>query len=334
MALVADLDLPTFPTETLPETPALRWIATDYPPFRAQQWSLLTPPPPGWHEVTAAQAAQLAKPGTISISFLPDPPATSLESEAAALSTAAPDTAGIAARRRSRVPREPRLPRSPRAPRKPRSVRPPRPERAPRKPRKPRPPKKPRAARKPRKPRPKNYKTKQNPGTCRVPGCNCWTPGGCVPAARPPAEEAAYWGECYGGPCYSYEACVSEKCQVHPACLVNQIFQFWARQYRAAVAYVEPVLTPALAAAQELARALPALGVLQRIGEELTATVPPGAVTVGCPPGGYWIETLTGISCPVGGQGLPPITQARVIQVLGQDVWDRLVAAGVQGSTG
>jgi hypothetical protein len=138
--------------------------------------------------------------------------------------------------------------------------------------------------------------------------------------------------DCYRGPCYSYEACVSDKCQVHAACAINQIIQFWARQYKAVVAYVEPVTTPVLAATRVVARALPAIGVLQQIGEVLQAP-PPSGVTLGCPPNHFWTIGLTGCRCVPSDSGLYQATEAQVIACIGQGAWDALVAAGVQGQT-
>jgi len=125
--------------------------------------------------------------------------------------------------------------------------------------------------------------------------------------------------DCYRGPCYSYEACITDKCQIHAGCVINTILQFWARHYRAVVAYVEPVVTPALAAARAARLALPALGVLQLIGEELTADAapPPGAVSDGCPPGTTWRIGLTGFSCQGPEHGGPIATR------------EQLVAAGI-----
>lgn len=333
MALVADVELPTPTPEARPAAGALIWIATDAAPFRSQQWPATEPVPPGWHEVTAAQARALAKPGPISIQFLPDPPQTSLESEAAALSTAEPSLAAVAARSLSRAPREARLPRSPRAARPPRAGRPPRAERAPRKPRRPRLPKKPRLPRRPRKPRPKNFKTKQPPGVCKGPGCTCWTPGGCAGDWYLTVFGDFTKTDCYRGPCYDYEACVSDKCQVHAACAINEIIQFWARQYRAVVTYVSPVLVPVGNLAITAARALPVIGTAALLADVVQG-LPAGAVSVGCSQGEYWTMGLTGCRCVPIGSGLIAITKEQVIGCIGQDAWDYLESQGQQGQTG
>jgi hypothetical protein len=138
--------------------------------------------------------------------------------------------------------------------------------------------------------------------------------------------------DCYRGPCYDYEACVSDKCQVHAACAINEIIQFWAQKYRAVVAYVQPIITPAQELARVAIRALPALGAIQILSE---AIAPPAAagVGIGCPTGWYWTVGLTGARCVPPGSGAFPATQEQVIAVIGQAVWDGLVAAGQQGET-
>jgi hypothetical protein len=111
--------------------------------------------------------------------------------------------------------------------------------------------------------------------------------------------------DCYRGPCFDYVACVSDKCQVHAACAINEILQFWVRQYQAVAAYVAPVLEPTLEAAQAVARILPGLGVLQRIGEELQAVPPPGSTSCG-EQGWIWQRTTIGCRCgPPGAFGAP-----------------------------
>jgi hypothetical protein len=92
---------------------------------------------------------------------------------------------------------------------------------------------------------------------------------------------------------------------VHAACAINTILQFWARQYRAVVAYAQPVLIPAEAITRAAIRALPALGALQLVGETLTAEPPPGSTSCG-EQGWIWQRTTIGCRCgPPGAYGAP-----------------------------
>lgn len=257
MALVDDLTLPRFVGDEPPSDTALLWIASDEPPLRAQSWPVLVAIPGGWHEVSQRQAEQINRTVPTALSFvLTAPGGRADESEVAALATAAgPAPAGVE-RRPSRTPREPRLPRRPRPPRAPRARRTERASRAPRRPRRPRAARPARRSRPPRPRRPRNYKTRQAPGICKGPGCTCWTPGGCIPGDISTDTWFQVNTECYRGPCYSYEACVSGKCQVHPGCVINTILAFWARQYRALPASVQAVVTPVLQAGAVVGRRL------------------------------------------------------------------------------
>ena len=333
MALALDVQLPRYAAPPKDEARATLWIATDLPPFSAQRWPLLVAIPPGYHEVSEADAQRINKQVPTTLSFQLVAPADDAASVVAALSTAEPDAAVVANRRPSRVPREPRPPRTPRRARDPRRPRVFAPERAPRKPRKPRKPRPPRKPRVSRARRPKNYKTVQKPGVCKGPACDCWTPGGCVGDwyldLLPQFKDSG----CYRGPCFNYEACVSGKCQHHPGCLINQIIQFWQRQYRAAVTYVQPALDY-LPAAVRPGQSVSVLGKIGTAEPEAAAQLPPNAVTLGCPPGWYWTIGLTGCRCVEPNTGLYAATRAEVIRCIGQAEWDRLVALRVQGITG
>jgi hypothetical protein len=328
MALVADVELPP----VLPDAPtggATIWIASDDPPRRAQAWPLSEPIPTGWHEVTYREAVAILAPQVVTLVFGGASLPLSIESEIAALSTAAPDPRAVAARSLSRAPREPRLPRPPRQARAPRSGRPPRAPRAPRPPRKARPPRRARAIRPIRPPRPRNYKTNEEPGVCKGPGCTCWTPAGCATADYLGVFGGFQATDCYRGPCWHYESCVNDKCAIHAACAINDILQFWARQYRAAVAYVQPVAASALLQIQ--AALAPVAPFALPAGELETApALPPGAQTAGCSAGEYWTLGLTGCRCVPIGSGLAPATLAQVIGCLGQEQFDVLVAQGQQ----
>jgi hypothetical protein len=333
MALVAELELPRFETPREEAPAPTIWIASDYPPFRAQPWPLSVPIPAGWREVTYRDAQAILKPGPLRFSFAPPAPAAGPESETVALSTAQPYAAVIAARGLSRVPREPRLPRLPRASRVPRAFRPARSPRAPRRSRRPRVPRRARAIRPIRKPRPRTYKTKQDPGICKGPSCTCWTPGGCI--GRWYLELLPWFAasDCFRGPCYSYEACGSDKCQIHAACVINQILRFWADRYKAVAAWTENQAPTVTAAVTTTARTLAPL--LRLAGLVGAPAAPPAAAELpGCPPGEHWTLGLTGCRCVPAVWGLPRATQAQVIACIGQAAWDALVAAGTQGETG
>ena len=116
-----------------------------------------------------------------------------------------------------------------------------------------------------------------------------------------------YTSACYKGPCYSYEACVTGKCDLHIACTINQILAFWTRTYHAVVANPIGILTgPAQAVATEAQRlAIGARGVLASAFSTQPGA-PAGAYTDGCPPGHYWGIGLTGISCQPFGAPQPP----------------------------
>lgn len=301
MPLAADVTVPTFEAPPAAAPPSLLWIASDAPPPRTQQWPVLTPLPPGWHEVSAVEARRIAASiptvatwgGGLPILIEP-------ASETAALSTPSGVTPRVAA---PRPPRPPRTPRSPRSSRPARAPRPARPARAPRPPRlrrPPRPPRKPRPARKPRARRPRNWKTRYPPGICKGPGCTCWTPAGCAPESYKFVFGDFTKTDCYRGPCFSYEQCVSEKCQVHAACAINQILQFWARQYRAAVAYVvAAVPAPAQAALRTLAQRP---SVILPPSEPVAPLPVPAALRearYGCPADRKWVISSIGLVCAV-----------------------------------
>jgi hypothetical protein len=332
MALALDVQLPRYAAPPRGDGRATLWIASDYAPRLAQSWPVLVPIPTGFHEVSEQEALAILKGVPTTLSFRIVAPADDAASVVAALSTAEPDAAVVAKRRPSRAPREPRAPRAPRTPRAPRAMRLAAPARAPRRPRPPRPPRPPRVPRVPRARRPRNYKTTQRPGLCKGPSCTCWTPGGCVGEWY--ADLLPWFKDsgCFRGPCYDYEACVSGKCQYHPGCVVNQVIQFWARQYRAAVTWTGQAVAPVLTQARR--RLLGATGVAGAGGaaEEPAAAGAPG-ITLGCPAGQYWTIGLTGCRCVPAGSGLPAATVAQVIGCIGQAEWDRLVGLGVQGTT-
>jgi hypothetical protein len=115
-------------------------------------------------------------------------------------------------------------------------------------------------------------------------------------------------------------------------CAIQNILQFWQRQYRAAVAYVAPVVASAVAGGR---RALVTFPAFAPPGAEVPTgpSAPAGAITRGCPGGWYWTLGLTGCRCVEPGSGLAPATQAQVIGCIGQAAWDALVAEGVEGET-
>lgn len=332
MALADAVTLPSFAPSAAADTRGVLWIASDEPPFQASSWPLLTPLPAGWHVVTQAEAEAIMAGRAPQLRFtLVGPGAPDPVAEAAALSSSPPEEER---RRQSRRPREPRPPRAARRPRAPRTVRPARLFREPRVARRPRRPRKPRAARTPRKPRPprpKYVKTTNRVGTCKGPSCTCWTPAGCIGSVWVEAVQL-YPKACLRGPCWSYEACVTGKCAFHVGCTINTILQFWANQYHAAVAYVQPTVAPVL---QAVRAALPRLTVSAAPAAEVPTApeLPPGAVTIGCRADEYWTLGLTGCRCVPAGTGLPAATQAQVIACIGQAAWDRLVAASGQGQT-
>jgi hypothetical protein len=312
MALVADLDLPAFPTAAPPAATGTIWIMADDPPPRAQAWPASAPIPDGWHEVPYHEAQRALAPPVVSISFAGLAALPTVQSEAAALSTAGPSPGVVAARSLSRTSREPRPPRVSRPARRPRPPRPPRPPRAPRARRPPRPRRKPRPRRPPRARRPRNYKTREKPGICKGPGCTCWTPAGCAPPDYVGVFGDFTKTDCYRGPCYSYEACVSDQCQVHALCAINQILQFWVGQYRAVVAYVEPVVAPVLEAARAALQPLPAIGLPPAELSDAIPVAPPGSF--GCGEQGWiWQRTTIGCRCGPPGTFGPPCTEAELI---------------------
>jgi hypothetical protein len=310
-----------FTQPTPPTTDTGRWIATDRPPFFTQPWPILAELPLGWHNVSPAEAAELQK-LTRRVTFLLTPSGDAA-TDLAALSTGELATAGSAARRPGRTPRPPRVPRVPRPSRPPRTPRAARSPRAPRAPRRSRPP---RLARFPRPPRPARRpyaKTKLTVGQCKRPTCHCWTPAGCIgPDLYALEKLSPDWPglqECFPGPCYDYAACVTQKCFAEVACEIQSIFQFWARQYQAAVTYVVP---PVVAAAQRAQRAgLAALGRAAELGATLVAVpIPPGGFTQGCPPGTRWVIGLTGCSCQPIDAPYPLATAAQIKAACGVDV--------------
>jgi hypothetical protein len=307
----ARLDMPRAP----------RWITTDSPPIEIQRWPVTTPPPNGWHEVPAEEARRL----TEILVQAPSPVTTtqSLSDRVAALSTIDSLPGDVADRRLPRAPREARfarssrLPREPRAPRAGREGRAPRPARAARPPRPPRLPRPPRAKRPPRPP------SKYDVGLCKRPSCTCWTPAGCI---GPPLAEAyrisPNWEglkPCFPGPCYEYTSCVTHVCTSDATCAVFQILQFWVKQYKAVVTYIEPAV-PIITAATILTRRALLLAVPAIRGIELVqslTTAPP--ITDGCPPGWYWAIGLTGVACSDPRLGRQAATAEQLIAILGYD---------------
>lgn len=316
MALAGGVTLPHFDAAPASAARAQLWIASDTAPVRAQQWPVLVPIPDGWHEVSPSEAATILESPRSAVTFNLGGGGSSEAAEVAALTSSSPSEAR---RRASRPPRAPRPPRPPRSPRPPRVARIGRLDRGPRPPRAPRLPRPPRKARKPRPARfarPARYKTVERPGVCKGPGCTCWTPAGCIGAWYLDALPDFAKSDCYRGPCYDYGACVTERCQVHPACLVNTILQFWVNQYRAVAA--NPLGYPAQVAASvaQAARQTLAVGKQVLAQFELIAPVIEG-VTEGCPPGTRWAVGLTGYSCQ--SPATHPIAATR----------EQLIAAGI-----
>lgn len=303
MALADTLSLPRFAAPKRQDVDTQRWIATVTLPQLFQQWPLLEPVPPGWRESTAEEArgVPVLPRGPVRISILPP----SDDARLVALSTAELATAGLAARRPPRVPREARFARFTRSPRPPRPARLVRPARAPRAPRVSRPVRPPRPPRPRRPSRARSQKTKYSTGWCKRPSCFCWTPAGCIGPEMLEAVTLAGLLEsspdCYPGPCYSYEACVTQRCFSETSCVIQGILRFWITQYRAASAYVVPLVVEAV---QPIRR----VGLRVLIPGPLPVTVlaPPvseaaGGVTEGCPAGHSWAVGLTGFSCqPIG----------------------------------
>lgn len=283
------------------------WIATDAIPAAVESWPLNRDIPTGWHLVSQTEAAMLRTrpPETEQITFRA--PADDLVSRVAALSAESDRPSAVSERRPPRPPREPRPPRlarEPRPPREPRPYRFSRPPRPRRVSRKARPPRKPRT---PRKPRPSAYKTQAPAGVCKGPACTCWTPGGCVGEWYLKLLPGFETSECYKGPCYSYEQCMSGKCQLHIACAINTILAFWARQYRAVVANPAGILETVTTGLQTVVIDAAARA---RAAAQVTGLISPptGAVeyTNGCPPGWHWVIGLTGITCAPPGDVRPP----------------------------
>lgn len=89
---------------------------------------------------------------------------------------------------------------------------------------------------------------------------------------------------------------MSEKCQLHPGCLVNTILQFWQRQYRALAQ--NPLGLVAEAATGLVGAARFAHAVIRQTAAQLEVLPPVlEGVTEGCPPGTRWAVGLTGFSC-------------------------------------
>lgn len=175
----------------------------------------------------------------------------------------------------------------------------------------------------PRTPRRPYAKTKYSVGWCKRPACNCWTPAGCIGPEMLEAVKLAGLLEaapdCYPGPCYDYAACVTNKCFAETACQIRGIFQFWAGQFKAAVAYAGPTVE---------AQTRRALSVAERllIRRQLGAgAVPPEpepfrGYTKGCPPGRRWVLGLTGCSCQPFEIPYPPATAEQILAACGVDV--------------
>jgi len=272
------------------------WIATDDEPRRVESWTSLVPIPTGWHLVTQAEAATIQRSGAVVSSFPGNPSLADRSSQVAALTFAAPSPDAERNRRPSRAPREPRLPRAPREPRAPRDARPGRAPRAIRPRRPARPPRPARAPRPPRPPRPRSRKSKEPPGVCKGPGCNCWTPAGCIGAWYLEALPEFSKSDCYKGPCYDYGACVTERCNIHVDCLVNSILAFWTKTYKAIAANPLQVAQDAGSGLEFAARhAVRALE--QGLAQLEIIRGSTGEVTEGCPPGTRWAWGLTGLSC-------------------------------------
>lgn len=171
--------------------------------------------------------------------------------------------------------------------------------------------------RKPRPRRPKNYKTKEPPGVCKGPGCNCWTPAGCAGAWYLAILESEAFKDCYKGPCYDYGACVTDRCSIHPACLIQTIKQFWMKTYHALVANPGQVVRDALSFTSAEAMRLAALAGHPLEAAGLVGSAEVGGVTEGCPPGTRWAIGLTGYSCQ--SPATHPIAATR----------EQLIAAGI-----
>jgi hypothetical protein len=298
-----------------------RWIATDRPPYLTQHWPGLAAIPFGWHEVTAEQAATLQKVGS-GVFFGPSASGEPV-SDLTALTTGELATAGSSKRRPGRTPRPPRVPRAPRASRPAREPRAARASRAPRPARAPRKPRAPRMARFPRTPRRPYAKTKYDVGWCKRPACNCWTPAGCIGPEMLEAVKLAGLLEtakdCYPGPCYDYGACVTNQCFAETACEIRGIFQFWARQFEAAVSYaLPPVVEAAKAAGRTLLAAAQAAATSEALN--LGGAPPPTGFTKGCPPGTRWVIGLTGCSCQPFAIPYPPATAEQILAQCGVDV--------------
>lgn len=285
-----------YPPPVAPSLARGMWIATDDEPRRVESWTPLTRIPEGWHVITAAEAQAVLRAGPVSISFTSSGLPTDRESQVAALTYAGPSPGAVRDRRQPRAPRDPRVPRTPRDPRTAREPRPGRAARAPRprRPgRKPRPPRRPRL---PRPPRPRNRKTKEPPGVCKGPACNCWTPAGCIGHWYIEMLPAFAASDCYKGPCYDYGACVTERCNLHVDCLAQTIFQFWARTYRAFAANPLEVIAEAGRGVAFAARHTLRVSEQTLAQFELIAPSVDG-ITQGCPPGTRWAWGLTGLSC-------------------------------------
>lgn len=316
MALADGVVLPRFHPPPSRLARAELWIASDSPPVRVQSWPVLVPIPDAWHEVSDTEASALLASARGSVTFDLGPGGSPEVAEVAALTSSSP---AEARRRASRPPREPRAPRPPRSPRPARVARIGRLDRGPRPPRAPRHPRPPRAAR-PARParfaRPARYKTVERPGVCKGPGCTCWTPAGCIGAWYLDALPDFAQSDCYRGPCYDYGACVTERCQVHPACLVNTILQFWVNQYRAVAQ--NPLGYPAGVAAAAARAGRQLLGAGRQVAAQFELIGPSvGGVTEGCPPGTRWAVGLTGYSCQ--SPATHPIAATR----------EQLIAAGI-----
>jgi len=317
MALADTLTLPRFPDAKRDDAETQRWIATTTFPQLFQQWPLLQPLPPGWRESSAEEAKRPQTVSAVPVRIIAAP--LSEESQLVALSTAELATARVAARRRARTPREARFARFSRRPRTPRVARLARPPRAPRPARRPRPPKLARRPRRPRKPRGPRQKTKYSIGWCKRPSCFCWTPAGCIGPEMLEAVKLAGLLEtapdCYPGPCYDYGACVSGRCFSEVSCVIQGILRFWVNQYRAASAYVAPLVVEAVAPIRRVGLRVLVPGPLPVAPVPAPVPgLPAGAITNGCPPGWYWTIGLTGCRCSPPGLNLPPATAAQLAQ--------------------
>jgi hypothetical protein len=107
---------------------------------------------------------------------------------------------------------------------------------------------------------------------------------------------SAAFKDCYKGPCYDYGACVTERCSIHPDCLVSIIKAFWMKTYRALVTNPLGLATDAVTGAK-----LTGLHAVRALEQQIAALeiIAPsvGGVTEGCPPGTRWAWGLTGLSC-------------------------------------